>query len=255
MSRILSLAYALVSYVFFLVVFLYAIAFVEGVAPKAIDTGPASPLLPTLLINTALLGLFAVQHSVMARPAFKTWWTAFVPKPVERSTYVLFASAALGLLMWQWRPLPEPIWSIGDPALQAAVTGLSLVGWGVVLLSTFLISHFELFGLKQVVDRLRGRAEQAPVFRTPFLYSLVRHPIYLGFLIAFWAAPTMSQGHLLFAVATTGYILIGIWLEERDLVGVFGARYEAYREQVRMLLPLPRRLTGGPSPTGSSKVR
>jgi protein-S-isoprenylcysteine O-methyltransferase Ste14 len=240
MSRVISLLYGALCYVFFLAVFVYALAFVEGIAPKAIDTGPEGPPIPALLMDTALLGLFALQHSVMARPAFKRWWTRFVPTPVERSTYVLLASSALALLMWQWRPAPQVIWSIADPATAAAVKGVSFLGWGIVLLSTFLISHFELFGLKQVFDRWRNRTAEAPVFRTPLLYGLVRHPLYLGFLIAFWAAPTMTLGHLVFAAATAGYIVIGIWLEERDLVDLFGSEYRNYRTRVSMLVPLPR---------------
>ena len=242
MGGIASLLYGVLSYVLFLGAFLYAIAFVGNLpVPKTIDSGDAGPLVPALIIDTLLLGLFAVQHSVMARPAFKRWWTRFVPQPVERTTYVVAASLALVLLYWQWRPIQETVWSVTNPAGVVVLQAIFWIGWATVLVSTFLINHFELFGLRQVYARLRGHTLPEPVFRTPFLYKRVRHPIYLGFLLAFWATPTMSAGHLLFAVATTGYILIGIYLEERDLIGLFGDQYRRYREQVSMLIPLPGR--------------
>ena len=238
MSRLISFLYGLASYAIFFVTFLYAIGFVCGlVVPKTIDTGAVVPTAEALIVNLLLMSVFAIQHSVMARKQFKQWWTQFVPAPIERSTYVLFTSLALILLFWQWRPMPTPVWQIGDASVALAVTALSLVGWLVVLTSTFLINHFELFGLQQVVNNLAGRSAAAPRFRTPLYYKFVRHPIYLGFIIAFWAAPTMTVGRLLFAAVTTAYIFVGIFLEERDLVDLFGDEYRRYRERVSMLVP------------------
>jgi len=232
--------YGLACYVFFLGTFVYAIGFVGNLPffPKTIDSGAAVPLVEALVIDVALLGLFAVQHSVMARRGFKRWWTQMVPESVERSTFVLAASAALALLLWQWRPIAEPmVWSVDDSIGRFILFGIFWVGWGVLLISTYLINHFELFGLRQVWVNLRGQSLPAPVFHTPLFYRHVRHPIYVGFLLGFWATPQMTAGHLLFAVACTGYILIGIWFEERDLVAQFGQRYVLYRQQVGMLLP------------------
>jgi protein-S-isoprenylcysteine O-methyltransferase Ste14 len=238
MGRLTAFLYGLVSYVVFFASFLYAIGFVEGlVVPKTIDGGAIVPSAEALVVNLLLMSLFAIQHSVMARPQFKQWWTRVVPKSVERSTYVLFSSLALVLLFWQWRPMPAVIWQIGNPQVAMAVVGLSLVGWLIVLTSTFLINHFELFGLHQVANNLTGRAMPAPNFRTPLYYKFVRHPIYLGFIIAFWAAPTMTMGHLLFAAVTTAYIFVGIALEERDLVVVFGDEYRRYKNRVSMIVP------------------
>jgi methanethiol S-methyltransferase len=242
MAGLLAVLYGVLSYAVFLVTILYAIGFVGNwVVPKSIDSGAAGPLIESLVVNTLLLGLFAVQHSVMARQGFKRWWTRLVPPSIERSTFVLFSSLALLLLYWQWRPMPEPIWTARNPALAAALDATSWFGWGLLFASTFMISHFELFGLSQVFARLFGRELPSPTFHAPLLYRVVRHPIYLSFLLAFWATSLMTAGHLLFAVATTGYILIAIQLEEHDLIGLFGDQYRRYRQHVAMLIPWPGR--------------
>jgi methanethiol S-methyltransferase len=239
MGGIFSVLYGGIAYLIFLGAFLYAAAFVGNLGPwNTIDSGAASPTPVALLIDSALLALFAIQHSVMARPAFKRAWTRIVPKAAERSTFVLLASLVLIVMFWQWRPITTPVWTV-TAAPAAALRAVFWLGWGLVLLSTFLINHFELFGLSQVYARLRGHELDAPTFRTPFVYRWVRHPIYLGFLLAFWATPAMTAGHLLFSVATTGYILLGIFLEERDLVAQFGEQYRHYRSRVGMLFPLP----------------
>jgi protein-S-isoprenylcysteine O-methyltransferase Ste14 len=238
MGRLVALLYGIVSYVVFLIAFLYSLGFIENlVVPKTIDTGAVSPLGETLIVNILLMSVFAVQHSLMARKQFKQWWTKFVPPSVERSTYVLFSSLALALLCWQWRPMPTVLWQVDNPQIAAAIIGLSLAGFLIVLTSTFLINHFELFGLHQVANNMTGRPMPVQRFRTPLYYNFVRHPIYLGFIIAFWAAPTMTVGHLLFAAGTTGYIIIGILLEENDLIDTFGDEYRRYRSRVSMLVP------------------
>jgi protein-S-isoprenylcysteine O-methyltransferase Ste14 len=238
MSRFIAFLYGLAAYLAFFVTITYAIGFVSDlVVPKSIDSGTAVSMTEALIVNLLLMSVFALQHSVMARKPFKQWWTQYVPKSVERSTYVLLSSLALILLFWQWRPMPAVVWQIDNPQLAMAVLVLSFVGWLTVLTSTFLVNHFELFGLHQVANNLAGRDMPQPRFRTPLFYKFVRHPIYLGFIIAFWAAPTMTEGHLLFAAVTTAYILVGIMLEERDLIDVFGDEYRRYRERVSMLVP------------------
>lgn len=254
MSRIMALLYGIVVYLFFFATFLYAIAFVSGLpVPKTIDTGPYAPVATAIVVNMLLMSLFAVQHSVMARIGFKRWWTRFVPPAVERSTYVLFASLALALLLWQWRAIPTIVWQVDNPTLATAIWALGFAGWGILLLSTFLINHFELFGLHQVVNNLSGRAAAEPRFKTPLLYKVVRHPIYLGFIIAFWATPVMTAGHLLFATVTTAYIFVGIALEERDLIALFGDQYRRYRGQVGMLLPYRRAASTSPGDVAAPK--
>lgn len=244
-GRAAALIYGLVSYLIFSLSFAYAPAFIGDFwVPKTIDDGPASGLVEAILVNLTLLGVFAVPHSVMARPAFKRWWTRIIPASCERSTYVLISSLLLILIFWQWRPITSTIWRVdGWPATM--LTAIFWMGWLIALISTYQIDHFELFGLRQVIDALRGAGKRIQAFKTPFLYRLVRHPLMLGFLFAFWATPHMTAGHLLFAIMTTAYILVGVWLEERDLVAQFGASYEQYRQRVPMLIP--RLFGGGPT--------
>lgn len=241
MKKLLGFAYATVCYLLFLGVFVYLIGFVGDIlVPKSID-GPAStPLATAVLVNIGLLALFGVQHSVMARKGFKDWWTRIVPPHLERSTYVLAASLVLAVMMWAWQPIPGTVWSVEASAGVTALHAIFWLGWGIVLLSTFLIDHFRLFGLKQAWSHLRGRDLDAPEFQTPGLYKVVRHPLYLGFLLAFWAAPQMTVGRLLLSGVWTSWILLAIRFEERDLVRFHGDAYERYRERVRMLLPIPR---------------
>ena len=255
MARIMALLYGSSVYLFFLVTFLYTIGFVEGIPGiKAIDTGPTGGIWTSLTVDVLLLGVFAVQHSVMARRGFKRWWTGFVPHAVERSTYVLAASLAVALLLWQWRPIPSIVWAVDNPSGRILLYLISALGWGTLLTSTFLINHFELFGLQQVVNYWRGARAEPAAFKTPALYKYVRHPLYLGFILAFWATPRMTQGHLLFAAATTAYIFVGIFFEERDLIAHFGDEYRRYRQRVPMILPYRRRGTNSHGPqrrTGS----
>ncbi|MGB8505555.1 methanethiol S-methyltransferase [Mycobacterium sp.] len=238
MSRLLTITYGAASYLVFLAAFLYAIGFVGNIAvPRSIDHGLAAPIGEAIVVNVLLLGAFAVQHSVMARPAFKRWWTRFVPKAVERSTFVLLASLVLFLLFWQWRTMPAVIWDVTWPPGRIALHVLFWLGWVIVFAGTFMINHFDLFGLRQVYLAWRGKPYSNVEFRTSLLYRVVRHPLMLGFIIAFWATPTMTAGHLLFALATTGYILIALQLEERDLTAALGDQYRAYRRRVPMLIP------------------
>jgi protein-S-isoprenylcysteine O-methyltransferase Ste14 len=243
MARTLAFLYGAISYLIFFVTFLYAIGFVGNlVVPKSIDTGPsAATFTRGLIMNLILMSIFALQHSIMARPGFKRWWTKFVPSAIERSTYVLFASLALILLFWQWRSMPDVIWNVTNEAGRFVLLLLFFLGWGIVLLSTFLINHFDLFGLRQVYMYQRGEEYKDLGFRTPMLYKFVRHPIMIGFIVAFWATPTMTVGHLLFAAVTTVYILVAIQFEERDLVDAYGETYLAYRRHVSMFLPIPKR--------------
>lgn len=245
MTRTLALVYGVLSYLLFFVTFLYSVGFVGSfVVPKTIDSGAPAPLAEAVLVNLLLLGVFAVQHSVMARPAFKRWWTRFVPTVIERSTYVLLSSLALILLFCQWRAMPAVIWDVQNAIGRPVLWALFWLGWGIVLISTFLISHFDLFGLRQVWMHYRSQPYQPVGFRKVFLYNFVRHPIMLGFIIAFWATPHMTIGHMVFAVATTVYILVALQLEERDLVAQLGSVYEDYRRQVSMILPLPKKKRG-----------
>ena len=241
-KRIAFFAYGSLSYLVFLATFLYAIGFIGNFGvPTSLDGTPQGPLVVALLVDVGLLTLFAAQHSIMARKWFKEWWTRIVPKPLERSTYVLFSSVALILLFWHWRPLGGVVWSVEEPVGRLVLRALFAFGWLTVLVSTFLINHFDLFGLRQVWLYLRGRSYTTLKFGTPGPYRLVRHPLYVGWLFAFWSTPTMTLAHLLFSIATTAYILLAIQFEERDLVREHGDTYEAYRRSVPMLIPFIRR--------------
>ncbi|MGD0144407.1 MAG: methanethiol S-methyltransferase [Rhizomicrobium sp.] len=240
--RVFGLVYGAIAYFIFFAAFVYAVGFVGNIAvPRSIDTGMSGSGAIAWIVDAALLSVFAVQHSLMARPFFKRWWTRIVPRAIERSTYVVFASLALFLIYWQWIALPQTVWLVTAPVGSMILRALFWAGWATVFISTFLINHFDLFGLQQVWDNFRGRQEGAMQFRTPLFYRVVRHPIYLGFTLAFWATPSMSVGHLLFAVATTGYMLIAIQFEEHDLIGAFGASYIEYKRRVSMIIPLPPR--------------
>ena len=238
MNRTLAVVYGSLCYTLFLVVFLYLIGFVGGLfVPRSVDHALTAPLGWAVAIDVVLVTLFAVQHSVMARPAFKKWWTRIVPEPIERSTYVLIASLVLVLMFWQWRELPAVVWDVTWEPARLAVWALFALGWAMVLAATFMINHFELFGLKQVFAAWRARPAAETGFRVTLLYRVVRHPLMLGFLIAFWAAPTMTAGHLLFAAVMTGYILLALQIEEHDLMAALGAHYAEYRQRVPMLIP------------------
>ena len=239
MSRALTMLVAIACYAIFFATFLYLIVFVGdfSFAGRTVDVGPEAPVLTAVVVDVALIALFGVQHSVMARPAFKAGWTKIVPPQAERSVYVLAASLALIILIFGWRPIDSIVWNVRSPILGQLIWLLFWIGWATVLISTFLINHFELFGLHQVTNHLVGKQAEPPRFKTPLLYKFIRHPIYLGFIIAFWAAPTMTAGHLLFAAVTTAYIFVGIALEERDLVDLFGDEYRQYKQRVSMLIP------------------
>ena len=242
MKRYLVFAYGVASYVVSLGAFLYLAGFLGNLfVPRSIDAAPVGPLWEALVVNTLLLGMFALQHSVMARPGFKAWWTRFVPIPAERSTYVMFTNLALILLFWQWRPMGGVIWEVQDPTARGIFHGLYAAGWLIVLGTTFLLNHFDLFGLRQVWLYLCGQPYTTLGFKTPGPYKVVRHPLYVGWLIAFWATPTMTTAHLVFAVGMTLYILVAIRFEERDLVEHHGEPYADYRRTVPMLIPLPQR--------------
>jgi methanethiol S-methyltransferase len=241
LSRIMTLLYGVFCYVVFFATFLYAIGFIGNIfVPKSIDSGRSGTLSEAVIVDLSLLALFAIQHSLMARQWFKRAWTVVIPQAAERSTYVLFSSICLLLLFWLWRPIGLTIWRVDNPILEALILCLYAAGWVIVLVATFLIDHFDLFGLRQAWMRFRDQPYRPLGFQTPGFYKLVRHPLYVGWLLVFWSAPTMTSAHLVFSIATTAYILIAIQLEERDLVAIHGEAYERYREQVPMLAPRAR---------------
>ncbi|ORW90240.1 hypothetical protein AWB92_20425 [Mycobacterium sp. IEC1808] len=242
MKRYLTLAYGAAAYLLFLVAFLYLVAFVANLwVPRTVDHGLSSPIVEAIVVNVLLVGAFGIQHSVMARPAFKAWWTRFVPPSIERSTYVVLSSAVLLLLYWQWRTVPAVVWDVRQPAARVLLWGLFWLGWVIALGATFMINHFDLFGLRQAYLAWRQKPYTELHFRTHLFYRLVRHPLMLGFLISFWAAPTMTAGHLLFSIAMTTYILIAVHIEERGLVAALGSDYRQYRREVPMLVPIKHR--------------
>lgn len=245
MAKLFVLIYGAAAYLLFLLVFLYSIAFVGNLpVMKTIDSGVQGDLANSLLINVLLLSVFAVQHSIMARPGFKKWWTQIIPESIERSTFVLLTNLVLILLYWKWQPLTDVVWDVTNATGAMALTGLFWLGWLIVLTSTFMINHFDLFGLRQIYLNLKGEKYSHLPFTTKWLYRFVRHPIMLGFIIAFWSTPRMSVGHLMFAVVTTAYIVVALHLEERDLVTYHGETYKQYKKEVPMLLPLGRKKSG-----------
>ncbi|MBQ0788266.1 MAG: isoprenylcysteine carboxylmethyltransferase family protein [Oceanihabitans sp.] len=239
MKKIIIVLYGIIAYVVFLISFVYAIGFVgDFLVPKAINSGVETSFTNALIINLCLLSLFAIQHSVMARPAFKKWISPVIGPAVERSTYVLLTSLALLLIYWKWQPMPTVIWNIENTSLSYLIMVIFFIGWLIVLLSTFMISHFQLFGLTQIFNNFKNKQNEDPNFQTNYLYKIVRHPIMLGFIIAFWATPFMTLGHLLFAVVTTIYMLIAVkYLEEKDLRKAIGEKYETYQKEVPMIVP------------------
>ncbi len=251
--RALFFAFGSVSYAIFFLTFLYLIGFLGNLAvPKSIDSGIEGPFSTALLVDSLLLALFAVPHSVMARPAFKRWWTRFVAEPIERSVYVLVSSLLVILLYWQWQPIGQEVWNVEAPAAVITLRVLFFAGFGLVLYASFLIDHFDLFGLRQVYLHLRGQPYQHRPFSTPSLYKMVRHPLYVGWIMTFWCTPAMTLGHLTFAVLATGYIFVAIIYEERDLIEVFGDQYQRYRLTTPMILPFPRGSAGGSGASAGS---
>lgn len=239
-KRIVFFAYGTLCYGLFLAVFVYAVGFLANtVVPRTVNSGPEAPTPLAMTVNLALLALFGIQHSIMARPTFKRWWTRIVPEPIERSTYVLATNIVLALLFWQWRPITGVVWNIESGPIRNAVWGLFALGWALVFVATLLLNHFELFGMRQVTLYLLGRPHTHLPFKVPMLYRHVRHPLYVGWIATFWATPTMTVGHLLFSAAMTLYILIAIRLEERNLLDIHGEQYRSYRASVPMLIPLP----------------